>query len=90
MAKKVDRLFAEYEKTIKPEMKEPYDNASVNHEGGRGEPPKPPSPSSSDSSSSSSFHHSNKHHQNASKKPFLKLDVKFNSRTYNGECSADK
>ena len=33
-AEKVDKLFAEYEKTIKLERKEPYDHASVNHEGG--------------------------------------------------------
>ena len=88
MAKKVDKLFVEYEKKIKPEKKEPDDHASVNHEGGRGEPPEPPSPSSSDNSSSSS-HHSNMHNRNTSKKPFLNLDVKFYLPTYNGEYSAD-
>lgn len=90
MAEKVDKLFVEYEKTIKPEKKKPYDHALVNHEGGRGEPLEPPSPPSSDSFSSSSSHHSNKHHKNTSKKPFLKLDVKFDFPTYNGECNVEK
>ena len=39
MAEKVDMLFAEYEKIIKHEKKEADDHASVNHEGGRGDPP---------------------------------------------------
>lgn len=72
MAKKVDKLFAEYEKTIKLEKKNPDDHASLNHEGGRGEPLEPPSPSSSDSSCSSSSHHSKRNHRNTSKKPFFK------------------
>ena len=92
MVDKVDKLFVEYEKTIKPEKKEPDDHALVDHEGGRGEPPKLPSPSSSYSSSSSSSpsHHSNMHHKNTPKKPFLKLDIKFDLPTYNGECNAYK
>jgi len=89
MVEKVENLFAEYEKMIKPEKKEPNDHALVNHEGGRGDPPKPPSPSSSDSSSSSS-HHSIRHHSNTSKKPFFKLYVKFYLPPYNGECNIEK
>lgn len=34
MADKVDKLFAEYNKTIKPKKKELDDHALVNHEGG--------------------------------------------------------
>jgi len=30
------------------------------------------------------------HHRNASKKPFFKLDVKFDFPTCNGECNAEK
>ena len=90
MAEKVDKMFAEHDNTIKPEKKQPDKLGSVNHEGGRGEPPKLPSPSSSDSSSSSSSHHSNKHHRNTSKKPFFKLYVKFDFPTYNGVCNVEK
>jgi len=88
MAKKVEKLFTMYEKKIKPKKKELYDHASVNHEGGRGDPPEPPSPSSNDSFSSSSSHHSNMHHRNTSKKPFFKIYVNFDLPTYNGECNA--
>lgn len=69
MVEKVEKLFAENEKTIKPRRKEPDDHDLINH-GAGGENP-PPSPYSSDSSYSSSSHHYNKHHMNASKKPFL-------------------
>lgn len=90
MVEKVDKLFVEYENTIKPKKKEPNDYALVNHEGGRGDPLEPPSPSSSDISSSFASHHSNKNHRNASKKPFFKIDVKFYFPTYNGECNVEK
>ena len=55
--------------------------------GNGGEDP-PPSPSTTKSSSSS--HHL--HHRNsigASKKPFFKLDVKFDLPMYNGESNAE-
>lgn len=83
MSEKVDKLFVEYEKAINLERKELDDHASINH-GGRGEHP-PPSPSSSDNSSSSSSHHFNRHHRNASKNLFLKLDVKFDLPVFSGE-----
>jgi hypothetical protein len=62
---------------------------------GNGEdPPKPPSPSSSSRSSSSSSHSHHSHHSSfhhkASKKPLLKLDVKFDFPMFNGEANADK
>ena len=81
MAKKVDKLFLEYEKALGHEKEGADDNRSKNHEGGGEEPP--PSPSSSDSS-----HHSNRDSKHASKKLFFKLDVNFDLPTYNGECSA--
>jgi hypothetical protein len=72
------------------------DNASVNH-GIGGDPLKLPSPSSSSSSSSSSSHshhslhsHHSSFHPSTSKKPFLKLDVKFDFPMFNGEANADK
>jgi len=83
-------LFVGYEKTLKHEKKYPDDNASLNNEGGRGETLEPPCPSSSDNYSSYSSHHPNRHHRNTSKKPFLKLYVKFHFHTYNGECSVEK
>ena len=74
MVEKVDKPFAEYEKTIKLEKKYVDDHGLVHH-GDGGEAP-PPSPSSSGSSSCSS-HHSRRHHRHTSKKSFLKLDVNF-------------
>lgn len=59
------------------------------HHGGGGEEP-PPSPFTNEIFSSSSSHHSNRHHKNTSKKPFSKLDVKFDFPTYNGEHNAEK
>ena len=84
MANKVDKLFAKYEKIVKPEKKNVDNHGSVNHGVGGEEPP--PSPSPSDSSSSSS-HHYCRRHRHTSKKHFLKLDVKFDLPMYTGECN---
>ena len=90
MAKKVDKLFSEYEKELGHGKEVVNDNRSSNHEGGGEEPP--PSPYSSDNSSSyhSSFHHSNMHKRNASKNRFLKLDVKFDLPIFSGDSNAEK
>ena len=88
MVDKVDKLFPEYEKTIKPEKKESDDHASVNH--GDGEEETPPSPSSSDNSSSYSSHHSNKHHRSASKNSFFMLYVKFDLPVFSREYNVEK
>ena len=80
MAEKVDKLFAE-EKTFKPKNKEPVDHASVNPEGEGEEPP--PSPSSD------SFDRCNRDSRHTSKKPFLKLDVKFDLAMYAKECNVE-
>ena len=47
----------------------------------------PPSPSMSESSSSS-HHHYHRNSRDASKKPFFKLDVKFDLPMYNSESNA--
>lgn len=73
--------FSENEQALGHEKKDADDNGSTNHEGGGEEPP--PSPSSSDGS-----HHSNHDSKHTSKKPFFKLDIKFDLPMYNGECSA--
>jgi len=56
--------------------------------GNSGEEP-PPSPSTSESSSSSHHHH-HRNSGDASKKPFFKLDVKFDLPMFNGESNAEK
>lgn len=65
--------------------------------GGGSDPPEPPSPSSSSSSSSSSSPSSSTSApkkkqpvQSESNSPLLKLDVKFELPTYNGEVDAEK
>jgi hypothetical protein len=73
---------------------------SIKEEGEGEEPPKPPSsPSSSSLSSSSSnesdhsSHKRNKHSKKSSSSrdlPLLKLDVKFDFPTYDGELNAEK
>ena len=59
------------------------------NQGNGGEPYEPPSPSSSEYYSFSSHsHHLNSPHQDASKMPFFKLDVKFDFLVFNGEANA--
>jgi hypothetical protein len=87
MSDMVEKLFADYEKRVeKKEKKKKYkgeDNALVNQENGE-DPLEPPYPSSiSISSSSSSHSHHSSFHPHASKKPLLKLDVKFNFPMFN-------
>ena len=55
---------------------------------GNGEEEPPPSPSTSESSYSSHHHH-RRNSRGASKKPFFKLDVKFDPPMYNGESNAE-
>ncbi len=80
----MDKLFAEYEKTM-AELKKKEgidDHALVNHEGGGKDSLEPPSPSSSESffSSSSSHSRGRKTHKN----PLFKLDVKFDLQMFSG------
>jgi hypothetical protein len=75
---------------VEKKNKDKAKDDAIEDQGIRGDPPEPPSPySSSRSSSSSHSHHSNLH-QNASKKPLLKLDGKFNLPMFNGEANGDK
>jgi len=87
MAKKVDKLFVEYEKALQNEKKY-VDGRGLAHHGDDGEDPLP-SPYSSGSSASSS-HHSRRRHRQTSKKHFLKLDVNFEFPMYAGECNVEK
>ena len=81
MAENVGQLLSRLEKVEERNLEEQV----LVHGNGEGEPP--PSPSVSESSSSSSHHH-HRNSRNASKKPFLKLDVKFDLPMYNGESNA--
>lgn len=83
MAEKVDQLFSRLEKV---EERKPEEQGSVHGNGGE-EPP--PSPSTSEISSSSHHHH-HRNSRDASKKPFFKLDVKFDIPMYNDEINAEK
>ena len=83
MAKNVGQLLSRLEKS---EERNPEEQGSVHGNGGE-EPP--PSPSTSESSSSSSHHH-HRNSRNASKKPFFKLDVKFDLPMFNSESKAKK
>ena len=56
--------------------------------GNGGEEP-PPSPSASEGSTSS-HHHNCRNSKDASKKPFFKLDVKFDLPMFNGESNTKK
>ena len=55
---------------------------------GNSEEEPPPSPPMSESSSSS-HHHNHRNSKDSYKKPFFKLDVKFNLPMYNGESNVE-
>jgi len=83
MAKNVGQLLSRLEKAEERNLEE---QGSMHGNGGE-EPP--PSPSMSESSSSSHHHH-HRNSRDASKKPFFKLDVKFDLPMFNGERNAKK
>ena len=82
MAKSVRQLLSRLEKA---EERKPKKQGSAHGDGGE-EPP--PSPSTSESSSSSHHHH-HRNSRDASKKPFFKLDVKFDLPMFNGESNVE-
>eukprot|EP00253_Pinus_taeda_P026054 PITA_26054 len=82
MAENISQLVLRQEKEEERNLKE---QGSMHGNGGQ-EPP--PSPSMSESSSSS-HHHNNKNPRDASKKPFFKLDVKFDLPMFNGESNVE-
>ena len=92
MADRVENLFAYYQERLeKKKMKK--DQAKDSAWGKGKDPLALYSPSSSSSSKSSSTTSSNpkKQHENAkSDLPYLKLDIKFEFPTYNGELNTKK
>ena len=91
MADRVEKLFADYQERLdkkKRKKEKAKDNVS-----GKGEDPSEPSSPSSSSSESSSTDSSNPKKQFEKAKsdlPYLKLDIKFELPTYNGELNAEK
>lgn len=83
MVENVDQLLSRLEKA---EERKPDEQGSGHGNGG--EEPRP-SPSTSESSSSS-HHHNHRNPRDASKKPFFKLDVKFDLPIFNGESNVEK
>jgi len=83
MEENVGQLLSRLQKAEERNIEE---QGSVHGNGGE-EPP--PSPSTSESSSSSHHHH-HRNSRDASKKPFFKLDVKFDLPMFNGESNAKK
>ena len=81
MVQNVGQLLSRLEKV---EERKPEEQGSVHGNGGE-EPP--PSPSTS-KRYSSSHHHHDRNSRDASKKPFFKLDVKFDLPMYNSESNA--
>ena len=83
MAENISQLVLRLEKV---EERNPEGQGSAHGNGGE-EPP--PSPSASEGSPSS-HHHNRRNSKDASKKPFFKLDVKFDLPMFNGESNAEK
>jgi len=81
MVENVGQFLSRMEKAEERKLEE---QGSMHRNGGE-EPP--PSPSTSESSSSS-HHHNHRNARDASKKPFFKLDVKFDLPVFNGESNA--
>ena len=91
MADRVEKLFADYQERLdkkKRKKEKAKDNASR-----KGEDPSEPSSPSSSSSESSNTASSNPKKQPKKAKSdlsYLKLDIKFELPTYNGELNAEK
>ena len=83
VAENVGKLVLRLEQV---EERNPKEQGSGHGNGGK-EPP--PSPSASESSSSS-HHHNCRNSRDAFKKPFFKLDAKFDLTMFNGESNAGK
>ena len=91
MVERVEKLFADYQERLdkkKRKKEKAKDNAS-----GKDEDPSEPSSPSSSSSKSSSTTSSNPKKQPEKGKfdlPYLKLDIKFELPTCNGELNTEK
>ena len=92
MADRLEKLFADYQERLE-KKKTKKEKAENNALGKGGDPFELPSPSSSSSFESSSIASSNPKKQPENTKsdlPYLKLDIKFDFPTYNGELNAEK
>jgi len=87
MADLVEKMFSRFEKLESAGEKAPEGQGSVLEDDG-GDPP--PSPLACESSSSSTSHHDHRNTGNTSKKPFFKLNVKFDLPMFNDESNAEK
>ena len=92
MADRVEKLFVDYQERLeKKKMKK--EKAEDNSLGKGGDPSDPSSPSSISSFESSGATSSNPKKQPKKAKsdlPYLKLDIKFDFPTYNGELNVEK
>lgn len=90
MADRVEKMFAYYQERL--EMKKTKKEKAKNNALGKGDPSKPSSPSSSSFSESSSTTSNPKKQPEKAKSdlPYLKLDIKFELPTYNGELNPEK
>ena len=91
MADRVEKLFAYYQRRL--EKKEIKKEKAKDNASGKGEDPSETSSPSSSSSESSSTASSNPNKQPEKAKfdlPYLKLDIKFELPTYNGELNVEK
>ena len=91
MADRVEKLFADYQERLdkkKRKKEKEKDNASRKGE----DPSEPSSPSSSsfESSSTASSNPRKEPEKDKSDLPYLKLDIKFELPTYNGELDVEK
>ena len=85
MENQLEKLFVDYQERLEKKEK-----AKNNDFGKGGDPSNPSSPSSSSSSESSIIASSNPKKQREKAKsdlPYLKLDIKFDFSTYNGELN---
>ena len=87
----VEKMFADYQEILekKKMKKEKADNNALG-KGGYPYEPSSPSSSSSQRSSAASSNPKKQHEKDKSDLPYLKLDIKFDLPTYNGEVNAEK
>ena len=83
MAENISQLVIRLEKA---EERNPEGQGSTHGNDGEGPPPSP----SGGEGSSSPHHHNQRIPKDASKKPFFKLDVKFDLPMFNGESNPEK
>ena len=91
MATRVEKLFAYYQKRLKTkERKKEKEKDNASGKGKYLSEPSSPSSSSSESSSTASSSPKKQPKKDKSDLPYLKLDIKFELPTYNGELNVEK